>query len=139
MDLTLNRSEFRPDGIFGSISDQHGKIVCSTLEHAYTKGDGVWYPKIPKGEFRCMLGQHRLASMTHAFETYEIIGVPGHTNLLFHWGNFNNDSEGCILVGELVAHRTIGSDMITQSKKAFADFIALQSGTLSFLLTVVND
>lgn len=74
--------------------------------------------------------------MTEDFETFEITGVPGHSNLLFHWGNFNQDSEGCILLGERTAEEGNG-EMITNSRAAFARFMGIQAGIGSFDLIVV--
>ena len=75
--------------------------------------------------------------MTADFETFEVLGVEGHTGLLFHWGNFNRDSEGCILTGEEDFTSDSGERMVTASRKAFAEFMDMQKGVDSFLLAVV--
>src|SRR4051812_34647731 len=98
MNLKLVRKEFRQDGIFSELYDEQDNLIAHTLEHAYLlggKGPGeegyTYIPKIPNGTFTCQRGPHRLHGMDHDFETFEITGVEGHDNLLFHWGNYNKD------------------------------------------------
>lgn len=130
MNLQLNRLDKRSDGIFGELVSSQGTVYAATLEHAYPDGDG-WAPKIPSGTYRCMRSMHRLHGMTEDFETFMIMGVEGHSNLLFHWGNWNQDSDGCILLG---AKRT--GNMVIDSKVTFAKFMAIQKGLDEFDLTV---
>lgn len=130
MNLTLRRISFVPSGIYGRLFDEHENIVSVTLEHAYKDGT-LFVPKIPEGSYLCKRGMHRLASMKEDFETFEVMCVPGHTGILFHSGNYNHDSDGCILIG-----RSIAPDMIMDSKKSFARFMALQEGLDHFQLIV---
>ena len=135
MDLVLIRKQYREDGIFSTCCDMDGNQVMVTLEHAYPSPDG-FSPKIPEGSYTCVRGQHRLHGMEEDFTTFEITGVAGHEGLLFHWGNFNQDSEGCILVGEQDFESASGQQMITASRAEFAKFMALQEGLDSFTLVV---
>lgn len=140
MDLALLRSSRRPDGIFSNLITLEDHEVCMTLEHSYRQdAAGDWYPKIYPGEFECVRGPHRLHGMTEDFITFEITGVKGHSNLLFHWGNWNENSEGCILVGDAIAegeHGGVHAEMITNSRVAFARFMKLQEGVDRFKLQV---
>ena len=129
MDLVLTRSQYRPDGIFGTLTAD-GTWIAATLEHAYESEGGEWYAKIPDGTYTCVRGQHQLAH-GGPFETFEVTGVPGHTGLLIHCGNFDRDSEGCILVGTSVA-----GDHIAASREAFERLMALQAGINQFQLEV---
>ena len=61
--------------------------------------------------------------------------VRGHTNILIHAGNYNNDSEGCILLGDSVIMSGRGQ-MITNSKVTFAKFMDLMKDQDSFFLMV---
>jgi len=134
----MMRTDFLSTGIFGMIDSLDQRLLLYTLEHAYpvsqtgTSTDTSYLPKIPPGTYTCIRGQHRLPGMDHTFETFEITGVEGHTNLLFHPGNFNKDSEGCILLG---LAREEGKDIL-HSKDAFQLFMELQKGCDSFALTV---
>ncbi len=137
MNLTLQRTEYRDDGIFGVMTDDSGDEICVTLEHAYDSGagNGSYAPKIPAGTYTCLKGQHQLASMAYPFEAFELQNVPGHTNILIHVGNYNNDSEGCILVGATTVPVGDGTQMIAMSNLTFRKFMSLQT-TNEFELTI---
>lgn len=124
--MILTRSRFDSAGIFGELTQDDGTHVAYTLEHSYNMK-----PKLPNGQFKCILGEHRLHS--GPIETYEITGVPGHSGILFHPGNSEGDSEGCVLLGTAIA-----GDTLTQSKAAFESFIKLLAGAESFDLTVTQ-
>ena len=126
MDMTLYHQDFKETGIFGSMS------WFKTLEHAYPGNPTGWVPIVQPGVYTCVLGAHRLDGMTEDFLTYEVMGVEGHTGILFHWGNWNKDSKGCILLGTARE-----GDMVMYSRKAFGQFMAMQGGAESFQLTVV--
>jgi len=135
MNLSLTRCHWDIDGIFGELHSEQSHLICETLEHAYLHGD-TYFAKIPPGGYICKRSQHRLHGMQEDFETFEVMGVPGHTGLLFHWGNFNRDSEGCILLGEAIKITEDKEEMLTNSRRAFASFMALQDGSDEFTLIV---
>lgn len=128
--FTLKRDLYRDDGIISTLSDKNGNVVAHTLEHAYDK-----MPKIPNGVWNCKRGNHRLHNMTEDFSTFEVMNIPGHDNILFHWGNYNKDSDGCILMGDK-AVEVSGVEMVTSSKVTFAKFMASLEGVDEFILTV---
>ena len=136
MNLTLVRTDFRADGIFGELKDEKSKVIAYTLEHAYQQDDGSFAPKVPVGVYTCNRSSHLLHGMTNPFETFEVLSVPGHTGVLVHWGNFNKDSEGCILVGEAIMPSPKGQ-MITNSRAIFAEFMQTETGINQFQLTVI--
>lgn len=127
MDLTLTRLENKDTGIFGTLTGTG--LNLATLEHAYQNADGSWSPKIPVGVYTCQRGNHQLHS--GPIETFEVLNVPGHTGVLIHYGNFEADSEGCILVG---SERE--GDEVINSKVSFHLFMTLQTGSDTFQLTV---
>ena len=139
--LGLTRLRFLRSGIFGILSDPVGPLVLHTLEHAYAITPEVvsastsYTPKIPPGTYRCVRGMHRLAHMDHDFETFEVTGVEGHTNLLFHIGNFNEDSNGCILLGLALAQGA-ETENVLNSKEAFNLFMKELEGRDVFTLIV---
>lgn len=50
--------------------------------------------------------------------------VPNRADILFHWGNFYDETEGCILVGD--AEKDINHDSVMDlinSKNTFIDLI----------------
>jgi hypothetical protein len=130
MNFILKRLRFTPDGIFGELRTEAGDLFCQTLEHAFLSGDG-WTPAVPVGTYTCVRGTHQLAGHAQPFETFEVTHVPGHTGILFHKGNWNADSSGCILLGLEAEEK-----MILESERAFDRFMDLQKGLASFNLVV---
>jgi Family of unknown function (DUF5675) len=120
--MTLTRISKGSDGIFGELRSDDGLFSCVSLEHAYALIPGIYNPKIPVGTYPCILGPHRLLGMNKSFDTFAVCGVPGHSGILFHSGNTNDDSTGCILLGKEIAgnapHR-----LITESKETFELFM----------------
>jgi hypothetical protein len=127
--MILRRCVHAPTGIFGVLEEDDGKRLCYTLEHAYQQPNEPWMPKLPKGTYVCQFGYHRLSN--GPFATFEITNVPGHSGILFHTGNYNDDSEGCVLLGT-----GIDNDMLVESKEAFDKFMSRLSGISTFNLTV---
>jgi hypothetical protein len=133
--LTLIRNQCSFQGIFGELKDQ-SDLIAVTLEHAYSE-EGSFRPKIPPGNYICVRGVHRLDGMKNDFLTFEITGVQGHSNLLFHWGNWNSDSAGCVLLGETITKLSSGQ-MITNSRLTFEKFIESYGKLTNFTLTVLS-
>lgn len=139
--MKLSRIAYMPSGIFGVLSFDDGTILCQTLEHAYPLDPAEPTPgfvapsyisKIPVGEYICQRGMHTLENSPMPFETFEVMNVPGHTGILFHRGNVNKDSEGCILLGL----ERQGFDRITESVLAFGYFMNKLDGMNFFKLTI---
>jgi hypothetical protein len=137
MRLTLQRLNFRSDGIFGILTDEDRSQVAVTLEHAYPAIGQGFSAKIPEGTYTCQRSLHRLHGMDTDFETFEVMNVPDHTGILFHWGNWNRDSEGCVLLGRETHLEDEGS-MVTDSRDTFKLFMARASGLDTFELVVQN-
>ena len=128
----IKHTEFKPDGIFGEFSFEDEGRFCFTLEHSYDN-----QPKLQPGTYTCVRGTHKLHNGV-PFETFEITGVAGHAGILFHAGNFNRDSEGCVLVGHTIAvDPNTGDEMVTGSKDEFKAFMARLEGVDSWQLEVV--
>lgn len=138
MNLILKRREYRSDGIFSELYAEDETFIAVALEHAYPAGyePEKWIAKVAPGVYTCRRGEHRLFGMPDSFSTFEVLNVEGHSGILFHTGNYNKDSNGCILLGEEFADVLIGK-MITHSRSTFARFIALQEGVSEFTLTVL--
>lgn len=130
MDMNLVRSQFRQDGIFGSLYQPDGDLVAVTLEHAYLEIGG-YVPKLPDGLYTCK----RRLSPRFGRELFQIMDVPGCTFMEIHVGNFQIDSDGCVLLGVNVI--TVGdAKAISSSRIAFNHFMDLQSGIDEFPLNV---
>jgi len=107
--------------------------LCVALERS--KEDPRIKPISP-GTYQCARGMHRLEHMDHDFETFEIL-VPGHTGIVFHWGNLPTDSKMCVLLG-MAFNRVLGQPGISESRNAFARFMEILKLTDRFQLSIVE-
>lgn len=134
MGWELHTDEIRPDGVFSTLF-RNGEKFCLTLEHAFEDGDGNLYPKLKRGAtYKCVRGIHQLARGPK-FPTFEITGVPGHSGILFHVGNFNKDSDGCVLMGKRL-HVENSEHWIDDSHVSFTAFLKALEEVDEFDLTV---
>lgn len=67
--------------------------------------------------------------------TFEVMEVPGRSAILFHKGNIDDDSHGCILIGESF-NPVLGKPGISESGHGFEEFLALLKMTDRFPLVV---
>jgi hypothetical protein len=109
------------EGAFGVLLA--GSILPLSLGRTYPKDDadprGEQFVKIPPGRYVC----RRTYFHRGGFDTYEVTGVEGHSRLLFHKGNVEADSEGCILVGQRFDQW--GRPAVLESALAFSVFMRL--------------
>jgi hypothetical protein len=141
MDMTLQRFEKGQHGIFSNLLDDQGNKIDVTVTHAYQWLDDVWQPKTPPGRYLCVRGTHTLDGVHH-FDTFEITGVPGHTGILFHQGNVEEESKGCELVGGHVGsliEAGTEEEAVLDSAEGFRRFMHLQGDAVEFWLTVTED
>lgn len=134
MDVHLVRLKSTQDGVFSTAVYEDGRHAFVACEHSYLDDNKVWKPKIPPGRYKCVRGVHQLEG-GDPFITYEVTGVPGHTGLLFHKGNTENDSHGCILVGHVFGALS-GEDAVLGSEIAFQQFLDTQVECPEFFLEV---
>lgn len=130
--MILLRDNFVRDGIFGTLRSDDDQELCKTLEHAYPTFGGKFKAKIPVGDYMCVRGVHTLLGGI-PFETFEVTGIYGHSGILFHPGNRNENSSGCILVGAEIQGVTI-----IRSRVTFMSFMSRMVGVESFALTVIG-
>jgi hypothetical protein len=69
-------------------------------------------------------------------ETFEITLVPGRTHILFHWGNYPSNTEGCVLLG---TSRAADVPAVWSSRAAHAEFMAATQGVDEFHLTIYEE
>ena len=110
----LVRVAYIPDGTFGVLFDEDTPF-CLTLEREW-KNNEKNISCIPRGEYLC----GRVQSPKFG-DTFEVCDVPQRTDILFHKGNIEDDSEGCIIVGEQY-HKYKGKASIKASREGFAEF-----------------
>lgn len=112
---------------YGIFLDEFKRPFANTLEHPFKL--------IPTGEYMC-----KPYSSPKYPNTWEII-VEGRTKILFHWGNFFTDSEGCILVGE--KFQDLNSDGVMDiadsrnvPNQGFNEFMEKTKGLTEFKLII---
>lgn len=85
---------------------------------------------IPTGKYLC-----KKYSSAKYPDTYEIEGVKGRDQILFHAGNFLKDTHGCVLLG-LSFYWGDDSGTIRESLMAMQAFRMLTKGVEAFPLTI---
>lgn len=153
-DLRAQYTEARSDGVYGWVlpadAPPEGEAVhpiCVFVTHAYRQADGTYRPITRAGTYECERGTHHLqkeGGPLVEIETFEVLGVPGHTGILFlHWGNFGSSSKGCFCSGRKIVRIAEDRDgldgpdeMVTESRAAYGDFMAAQEGANRFRLIV---
>lgn len=134
-DLELVRVAVSPEGAFGVIlidGVPAGPVSCErTYPVAASAPRGAQLVKIPAGRWVCKRTHFNRGN----YPTYEITGVPGHSRLLFHAGNTEDDSDGCVLVGQRFGF--VGArPSVLQSRLGFAEFMNLTFQRQRFILEV---
>jgi len=127
----IKRIEETQDGIIGVLLTD-GRLRCYTLEKRYLL-NAPNVSSIPPGSYIC----NRITSPHHG-KTFEISDVPGRSHILFHIGNTDNDTEGCILLGRRVGYINKKRGIL-ESKLAFYDVMTLLHGVTSFPLTITEN
>ena len=139
MNNRLQYTAYRKDGIFGQFTFEGDDIpFCVTVSHAFPSdvSGSTYVPIVMPGTYTCQRGTHQLDS-GDPFETFEILGIEGHSGLLFHPGNYNKDSKGCTLLGEAIAeYDAEGDEMVTNSKATFKAWMSRLGQVNTFTLFV---
>ena len=91
--IKLLRVAYIDDGTFGVLFDGDTPF-CLTLEREW-KDNKRGESCIPAGQYIC-----RRVQSPKFGDTFEVCGVFGRSHILFHKGNLEDDSHGCVIVGE---------------------------------------
>ena len=127
MKLRLVRTSVIESGAYGVLHREDGTPFILTLEHTY---EGL-FVKIPDGVYTC----RRTHFIAGGYDTYEICEVPGCARILFHIGNWESNSNGCVLVGtsfEIIVDRP----GVSASSQAFREFMHVVGLEQEFQLVV---
>ena len=118
--LTIRRLLTGDHGTFGQavLVDKSGAETW----HAFTLEDD-WKQNrkgescIPAGRYRAFFRTPENTPVTvRRMGVYELVGVPNRTAILIHAGNTEEDTEGCILVGERTGELAVAQDEDTGAK-----------------------
>ena len=112
--FTLRRIAYISDGTFAVLFD--GDIpFCLTLEREWRDNEKN-VSCIPRGKYIC-----KRVSSPKFGDTFEVCDVSGRSDILFHKGNIEDDSHGCIIVGEQF-HKFKEKISLKASREGFAEF-----------------
>ena len=126
--LYLTRIAFNEDGTFGVLVDEDVPF-CLTLERPWLNNKKN-VSCIPDGFYMC-----RRTNSPKFGNTFEVMDVRNRTHILFHKGNLDDDSHGCILLGEEYGFLS-NQPAILSSGRAFREFLGRLEGENEFLLTI---
>ena len=131
--LLLRRVDHREWGVYGVLIGPKGPVIV-TLERPALDGFGKM-SSIKAGVYPCK----RVQSPRFG-NTFEVAGVAGRSAILFHSGNWVDDSRGCILTGTSFdpVGGSDGKVGVTGSKIAMDEFLVLLRDTDTFTLTVAD-
>lgn len=121
MNLTLLRHKSGLNATIGTLLND-GAFLCYTLEDVVREvpGQPVEAWKV-KGETAIPAGRYRVTitpSQRFGRDLPLLHDVPGFEGVRIHTGNTAADTEGCILVGTMLA-----GESIVESRKAFAELL----------------
>src|SRR3990170_3733275 len=126
--FTIIRSPSMEDGTFGMMLDGLTPF-CLTLELEWKLNE----PNescIPDGDYIC-----KRVNSPKFGNTFEVCNVPNRTAILIHKGNIEDDSHGCIILGEQFEPLN-GKNAVLSSGKAFSEFIERTNGIDEFKLSI---
>lgn len=121
------RLEMSDDGSIGALLINE-ECFCCTLEP--DAGDPKKF-RIPEGVYDC-----RRFHGTKWPDTFEIV-LKGHTAILFHAGNVEADTEGCILLGSSFGNLR-GERAILNSGVTFKKFLEITANYNTFPLLITD-
>lgn len=126
--IDIVRLEDSREGTFGALLiDQ--RVFCCTLEPP-NLGNRKNVSNIPQGAYVC----ERVDSPKYG-DTFEVTRVMGRSHILFHAGNFVEDTKGCILLGRKWGTLK-GDRAVLNSGATFDEFMRKLRGLDQFYLII---
>lgn len=126
--VTILRCEESGQGTFGVLLID-GQVFCVTLEPCDNENQRD-VSSIPAQQYTCK--RQTVTSYGPAFLVQE---VPGRHGILFHYGNWAENTAGCILLGK--SWGVIGGRRcIISSRPVFKDFMTIMKDVKEFNLTI---
>jgi len=124
------------------------EFQCFGLENPYNSVKIPGNTRIPPGEYPVRLrtdgGKHhhytkRYLSLHQGM--LQIQNVPGFEHILIHVGNYNSNTDGCLLLGRSVIREKSGDYMVGESSLAYVSFYksVVNAAKNDCLLILIND
>ena len=129
--LELRRIATGKEGTFGALKYKDIPFAL-TLERQWLD-NRTSISCIPAGTYKC-----KHVNSPRFGNTFEVTNVQGRSHILFHKGNLDDDSHGCILVGEQYGDIN-DSPGIQASKAGYNEFMKTMIGEVGFRLIIVDD
>lgn len=137
--MTLHRLVTGGDGTFGVLITNNTPFALTVERQWLDNMRGV--SCIPEGEYtvmRCVASpEYGYKNSPRFGDTFNVIDVPNRSHILFHKGNIDDDSHGCIIVGEQFG-KLDGDTAVLSSRQGFGEFMSILKGHNSFELTIKN-
>jgi len=129
--VRINRIATNPKhGSFGALTF-NSQPICVSLE-PYMRENERSISSIPAGQYIA----ERVVSPKYG-DVFEVKNIQNLDKVLFHWGNRDRDTRGCILLGE--SFGVYKNDWaVLSSKVAFNEFMGLLEGKKEFQLTITE-
>lgn len=136
MDLVLQRMAHGEDSSYGIIFLK-GKHVCFTIEDEPREVKVKGETRIPKGRYQIKF-REVVSPLTKRYRQkfdwflyhLEITEVPNFTEILIHVGNYESNTDGCVLVNN--GAQKVGTEYKgLDSTSCYKDFYKLVSDTLN--------
>lgn len=130
-----------PDGTIGILETHHGVTFYVLEEEDQQNRPNI--SRIPAGTYTCRRDRYHKGG----YETFEVTAVPGRSRILFHRGNTEEDSAGCLLIGNGVGVLNVRDEdtgvmrrklAVTASASAFERFMENLRGVQSFTLRIYD-
>lgn len=115
-------------GTFGALK-LNKELFCWTLEPR-DEENAANISSIPAQQYDC----GRYSSLRYP-GTFQVLNVPGRSRILFHPGNTDDDTAGCILLGETLG-KLQGVRAVLNSCRTFRRFMAMLEEFDEFTLTI---
>lgn len=137
MKIELRRVSSDDDRTFGVLI-HNGSPFAVTLERGWRdnrRGESC----IPPGDYiarRCNASsEYGFKDSPHFGDTFVVENVPGRKHILFHKGNLDDDTHGCIIVAAEFGVLS-GEPAVLNSAKGFGKFLQLMNAENIFRLVV---
>ena len=127
--MILKRIAQNKDGVFGVLIDNSTPFAVTCEPPWIDNKQDI--SCIPDGTYHCK----RRPYHRRGYEVFEIMDVPDRTAILFHKGNTEDDTAGCILIGEQFESLN-GKTAILHSGKGFREFMDRLAGIDEFTLII---
>ncbi len=132
MELRINRREREDKQTIG-----RGFVVGNGVGFSFWTLELPWLNNqqyvscIPAGRYKC----RKRYSKKYGWH-FHILGVPGRSYILIHFGNYFHDTEGCILVGMTIADIDgDGYRDVTHSKQTMMRLNEILPGEFNVVIT----